>query len=107
MSTPTDQMFNLVILPRSSAGSPEPLWQISATRVDGSLRLVSPSWQEAQLRGAMASLGVTNVQFENLLRGNRMANGGRDTTRIFFDQEHLLAAGLKPFMLPPTQPVEQ
>ncbi len=101
--TPHHLLFNVVILPTTAADATPPLFQLSASRVDRELRLVSPHWSEPQLRQAFRSIDTPSLQVEHLLRGNRMAHGGRDTRRLFFTTEQLLAMGLAPAPEPETE----
>jgi hypothetical protein len=94
MSAPISHLFNLVILPACDPSSLTPEWTISATRTDRQLRFTSPAWDAGALSAAMQNMGVSNVQLQNLLRGNRMANGGRDPHRLFFNEQQLRLAGL-------------
>ena len=93
--------FNLVILPagKVSAG-PDRTYQLSATRGDGSLRLVSPHWQERKVRSALAQTGISNLQTEELLRGNSMSFAPRSSRRLSFTESELLALGLTPVVVP-------
>ena len=102
MFTPTDamaphhQLFNVVVLPVTPAEATPPLYQLSATRNDRGARLVSPLWSEPQLRAAFALVDTADLHIAQLLRGNRMAFGGRDTRKLFFTADQLLAIGLAP-----------
>ena len=99
-------MFNVVILPvaagQTSAGqviaceAPPPLFQLSATRNDRGLRLVSPHWSEPELRTAFALVHTPDLHIAQLLRGNRMVFGGRDNRKLSFTVDQLLTMGLTP-----------
>ena len=92
--TPHHELFNAVILPVTAPEAALPLFQVSATRNDRLLRLLSPHWSEPELRAAFGSLATPTLHIEQLLRGNRMVSGGRETRKLFFTAEQLLAIGL-------------
>ncbi len=94
-ATAHSKLFNVVVVPTSAHVAGNQTLLLSATRQDRGLRLVSAPMQEPALRQTLALAGATNLQVEQLLRGNRMTNGGRNTDYLFFTQEQLLAAGLK------------
>ena len=95
-SPPHEDLFNVVILPVSPVALAPRLYQLSATRNDRALRLISPHWSEPQLRAAFGLIDTPNLHIEQLLRGNRMAHGGRDTRKLFFTAEQLETMGLAP-----------
>ena len=110
---PHSQLFNVVVLPATAAEAysvavptlaPQ-LYQLSASRNDRALRLVSPLWSLPQLHAALYAIGTPRLHVEQLLRGNRMAHGGRDTRKLFFTQAQLLAMGLAPAPEPPAPAV--
>ena len=94
--TPHSLLFNVVVLPTTPADATPPLFQLSATRNDRELRLVSPHWSESELRAAFVAIATPSLHVEQLLRGNRMALGGRDTRKLFFTTEQLTTMGLVP-----------
>ena len=94
--TPHHQLFNVVVLQTSAAEASPTLFQLSATRNDRELRLLSPHWTEPELRAAFHHIETPRLHVEQLLRGNRMASGGRDTRRLFFTTEQLTTMGLAP-----------
>ena len=94
--TPHDLLFNVVILPVTAAEATPPRFQLSASRNDHELRLLSPHWTMTELRAAFRQNGTPDLHVEQLLRGNRMVFGGRDTRKLFFTPEELLAMGLEP-----------
>ena len=94
--TPHQQLFNVVILQTSPADASPTLFELSATRVDRGLRLLSPHWTEPELRTAFHSIDTPRLHVEQLLRGNRMAFGGRDPRKLFFTAEQLTTMGLAP-----------
>ena len=99
------QLFNVVVLPATPSAAIRRLYQLSATRNDRALRLVSPLWSEPELRAGLEAAGASNLHIEQLLRGNRMVHGGRETRKLFFTQPQLLTIGLTP-VPPPAIPAE-
>ena len=98
----TDHLFNVVILPVTAASGETPqLFQLSAGRRDGALRLISPHWTEREVRDAFAALQLPLLQVEELLRGNTMAFGPRTRRRIYFTPTQLQSIGLTPAPPPP------
>ncbi len=99
------ELFNVVVLPATAPAAASDLaprlYQLSATRNDRALRLVSPLWPETQVRAALHGIGTSGMHVEQLLRGNRMAHGGRDHRKLFFTQPQLLQIGLAPAPEPP------
>ena len=91
--------FNVVILPVNNLEGGARRYQISANS-PGYLRLVSPAWSENQVRFALADIGITMNQVDELFRGNRMVFGGRDPRYIFFGEEQLGQIGLAPVSEP-------
>lgn len=101
------QAFNVVVVPTSAPG-PSQTFILSAMRRDRELRLVSPDWTEAEVRDAFARAGCSLLQTENLLRGNRMAYGGRRTNYLYFYETQLRRIGLgaEPAREPDPEPLE-
>ena len=95
-SVPLSKMFNLVIVPTSAYVEGDQTLLLSAMRHDRGLRMVSSPLREAEVRRALARAGATGLQTEQLLRGNRMAYGGRRTDHLRFSEQQLLAAGMVP-----------
>ena len=94
------QLFNVVILPVTPHG-PAQLFQLSASRRDGELRLVSPHWTEPEVRHAFHSLAIPTLHVEELFRGNTMAFGPRTRRRLYFTPTQLASIGLTPAPPPP------
>ncbi len=87
--------YNLVVLPVRD-GVDETKRYIFSAGCPGLPRLVSPAWTLAEVRAALASMGVSEWQAEELLRGNRMAVGRRDNAYLYFSRERLDGIGLTP-----------
>ena len=102
--TAHSKLFNVVVVPTSAHAEGNQTLILSAMRRDRGLRLVSPPWQEEQVREALALTGASHAQTEQLLRGNRMAHGGRRTDYLYFTEEQLVKAGLAPERKTETSP---
>ena len=89
-------LFNVVVVPTSSYAEGNQTLLLSAMRRDRWVRLVSPPMPESGIREALALAGATQLQIEQLLRGNRMAHGDRRTDYLYFTEEQLTRAGLVP-----------
>lgn len=96
VSLARNQQYNVVIVPTSSFAAGDQRFVLSASRLDRGSFLVSPEWTEAEVRSALAGVGLSLVQIEELLRGNRMAFGGRETKLLLFSLEPLVDMGLAP-----------
>lgn len=95
-ATPQSKLFNVVVVPTSAHAEGNQTLMLSAMRRDRGLRLVSVALPEPELRTTLMLAGATARQVEELLRGNRMAHGGRRTDYLYFTEAQLLSAGLKP-----------
>lgn len=96
METLHSKLFNVVVVPTSAHTDGNQTLMLSAMRRDRALRLVSAPLTEPLLRQTLAAAGATPLETEHLLRGNRMAYGGRRTEYRYFTEEQLLGAGLFP-----------
>lgn len=94
---PFSHLYNAVVLPVALAGShDDKRFQVSASRNDrGTPRYISAAWALPQLRAGFARGGVSEAEFQELLRGNRRASGGRDARRLLFTEEQLTEMGLQ------------
>ncbi len=104
MTTETQhsKLFNVVVVPTSAYGAAGgQTLLLSAMRRDRGLRLVSEPMVEERLRATLALAGASALATEQLLRGNRMAHGGRRTDYLYFTEEQLRHAGLTPEVLAP------
>ncbi len=99
-------LFNVVVVPTSGYAEGGQTLLLSAMRRDRWVRLVSAPLPESGIRAALALAGATPLQTEQLLRGNRMAHGGRRTDYLYFTEEQLTRAGLVPEQ-PKAEPAEE
>ncbi len=99
------QHFNVVILPLTPHAAGDQLFQLSASRRDGQLRLVSPAWTHRQVHAAFALIGTPLIQVEELFRGNTRAaaptTAPRTAPRLFFTSQQLQTMGLTPHIPTP------
>ena len=107
MDTPTSELFNLVVLPTTSAEVADQKFQLSATSIDRSVRMVSPEWSEREVRSAFAAGHLTLLQVEELFRGNSRAYPGRNPRKLLFTEQQLFAIGLHEFSPEPDSQPEQ
>ncbi len=98
MYTPFSHLYNAVILPITSPNGPGvPLFQVSASRNDReAARYLSPAWTERELESAFVGIGVSTLEFQELLRGNQRATGGRNARRLLFTLNQMESMGLAP-----------
>lgn len=108
MTEAYSHLYNAVILPVTLLNTLSGTrYQVSANRNDrDAARYLSPVWAEAQLRSAFLLAGTTEAEFQELLRGNRRAGGGRDAHRVLFTEVQLRAMGLTLDLSRSEQPVE-
>lgn len=97
MAEAYSHLYNAVILPVTPLNTVSGVcYQISANRNDrGTARYLSPIWSEAKLRLVFLAAGTSEAEFQDLLRGNRRASGGRDARRLLYNEAQLQKMGLK------------
>ena len=106
MTLPYSYLYNAVILPLTPVSAPGgQLFQISASRNDRDVpRMISPPSSMIELRRAFFAGGISELEFQELLRGNRRASGGRDARRLLFTLEQLETMGLATDVSKPAPP---